>query len=180
VLLETISQPFARCRTVNATDASFPSKIPTGTEPTGTGSTATGASVLNLGYGGRLTQNQVLLVPYGIGDDNDVFNLRVIGWRVVGNDSQTWLWVPVILAQFVCTMSTQVGVAGRDVLNTERFCDTITLTTGNDDVSVDITSPTGDVIAHASVDLKGSQKLELTFAMSTGSPTSANCLIALI
>jgi hypothetical protein len=117
VLLETISQPFSKCRSVNATDASFPSKIPTGT---------------------------------------------------------------VILAQFVCTMSTQVGVAGREVLNTERFCDTITLTTGNDDVSVDITSPTGDVIAHASVDLKGSQKLELTFAMSTGSPTSANCLIALI
>jgi hypothetical protein len=181
MLIETLSTSFRKARTTNATNTSFPSKVPTGTEPTGTGSSGTAASVIDCGWGGVVSQNGLLVMPYGTGDNDDVFALRVIGWTVVGNDSSTWVWVPMILAEITCTMSSTIpGVSGRDVVATEYFCDTLSMVTGNEDVSVDITSPTGDVGAHFVVDLKGCQKVELTFDTTTGDPTGANALIRFV
>ena len=181
-LIYTSCTDWQKARSVNATDTSFPSKIPTVTEPKGDAGTATGASVIETGLASGHWANAVVLVPYAIGDDDDVFAMRVIGWsRMKGPTPATRdLWIPTILAELTCTVSTAVGIAGAAVLNTERFADTITLVTGNDDISVDITSPTGNVIAHATVDLKGFSKIELTFDMTTGDPTSANCLLRFI
>ncbi len=176
MLIETATHPWKKALTTSATDTSFPSRIPRATEPTHDGVHALSASP----YNGGLAQNGLVLVPYGLGDDDDVFAMRVIGWRRLGDDIATLIWVPVILAELTCTMSTAVGLAGRLILNTERFCDTIALVTGNDDVSVDIVSPTGNVIAHAILDLKGFQKVEFTFDTTTGDPTNCNCLFALL
>jgi hypothetical protein len=71
-------------------------------------------------------------------------------------------------------------VAGTPVVATERFVDTITLVTGNDDISVDIVSPTADEIAHVMLDCKGFMKIEITFDMTTGDPTGGNCLVSLL
>jgi hypothetical protein len=174
MLLETLSVPFQKAHSTNPTDTSFPSKIPTGTEPSGTG-------VINLGNAGAVAQNGLLVVPYGVGDDNDVFAMRVIGWRSIGKDPNTRLWIPVLLAELTCTLCTAVGVAGKEVVDTERFCDTLALVTGNDDISIDIVSPSttsAQLIAHAVIDVKGFQKVEFTFDMTTGDPTNANCLVA--
>lgn len=179
MLLGTRCEKFKKVRTVNATDTSFPSKVPTGTEPTGSGSSASAASVINLEGDGQC-QNGLIVLPYAIGDDDDVFDMRVIGWRCVGNDPLYAIWIPVVLAQVTCTISTCVGVAGKEVLNTERFADTITLVTGNANVSIDITSPTGNVAAHFVMDVKGFQKVEFTFDMTTGNPDSANALYSLL
>ena len=181
MLIETLSRPFLKARSVNATDTSFPSKIPTITEPSGDAGTATGASVIDLGgEKGGVCQNGMIVLPYMIGDDDDVMAMRIIGWRKIGNNPATNLWIPVIIAELTCTGCTAVGIAARDVLNTERFCDTLALVTGNEDISIDIVSPTGNVVAHAIVDLKGFQKVEFTFDMTTGAPTSGNCLYALL
>lgn len=173
-LLETLSGPFRKARSVNASDSSFPSKIPVATEPSGDAGTATGASVIDLAInpgGGGVIQNGVLIVPYGLGNDNDAFSIRVIGWkRISTGDPTTVLWVPIVLAELACIISTTVGIAGKLVIETERFADTITRVTGSDR-SCDIVSPTAEEIAHAYVDLKGFEKLELTYDQTTGTPT---------
>lgn len=173
MLVETYTSALHKAKATSATDTSFPSKIPTGTEPANDG-------VIDLRGSGILGQNAVFCVPFGAGDDDDAFSMRLIGWRVYGTDPATLLWVPVILAEVSCTMSTAVGVSGKLIGASERFCDTITLVTGNDDVTDSIISPTGNVIAHITVDLEGSQKLEFTFDTTTGDPTNANCLYALL
>ena len=173
MLLETLSMVLKKALATDATDAAFPSKIPTGTEPSGNG-------VIELGTGGGLTQNGILLMPYATAGDNDTFSMRLIGWRRLGENTQTLLWIPVVLCELALTASTVVGVAGRVIAATERFADTITLVTGNDDISIDIVSPTGNVAAHAVADLKGSQKVELTFDSTAAGTTAMNCLYSLI
>lgn len=178
MLNTTLGADFQKVRSVNCTDTSFPSKVPTNTEPTGDAGTAGGASVIDLSQGNIAVHNGVALIPYGLGDENDVFAMRIIGWKRVGTVAATLLWIPVTLAELTCTMGTSVGVAAMTILNTERFCDTIVLVTGNDDVSIDIVSPADNTIAHVMMDVKGFKKLEVCFDMTTGSPTSANCLYA--
>ena len=180
MLLETMSMEFRKVRSVNATDTSFPSKIPTVTEPAGDAGTATGASVIDIGGNPPGTaQNGGMFVPYGLGANNDTFSMRVIAWRVIRSGTTKALWVPVVLCEVACTMSASVGVALAAVLDTEQFVDTITLVTGNDDVSIDIVSPTADEIAHFVLDLKGCQKIECTFDNTLNTP-SMNCLLALL
>jgi hypothetical protein len=172
MLIETMATPFVKARTANSTDSSFPSKIPTGTEPTGTGVIEMVGNGLN---SGMPSGNCLLLLPYGTGSNNDTFNMRVIGWSVIGNDPITQLWVPTILAEVACTLCGAVGVAGKLIVAAERFVDTITITTGNAGVGLDVVSPTGDVIGSIMVDAKGSQKVEITFDIVSGT-TDMNCL----
>ncbi len=178
--LLTSAGPFLRARGVNANDASFPSRIPTIAEPSSAIATAAGTQqAINIADGNfGVGQNSALIVPYGLGANNDGFSIRMIGWRSINRDGATRLWVPVILAEVACLMSAAVGIAGAAVINTEAFCDTLTLVTGNANISVETVSPTGDVIGHIIVALKGFQKLELTFDQTTNTPTT-NALVSL-
>jgi hypothetical protein len=181
VLLQTESMRFRRVRRTNSTETSFASRVPTATEPKSAASaTATSQEVTDLltqGSANGGVQTRGLFVFFGAGTEDTTFSARVIGWRVIGSDPEADLWVPVVLAEFACTLSATVGVAGTPCVATDRFVDTITLVTGNDDVSVDFVSPTADEIAHAVVDLKGFAKVEVSFDL-TGA-TDANALVAL-
>lgn len=183
MLLETLSQSFRKARRVNQTSNGFVSKIPTPTEPSGDAGTATGGAVFDLANpsaGGTVAQNSAIILPYAIGVNNNTFSVRIIGWRVTGMNAETALWIPVVLAELAVTISsTPIGAAGKDVLDTELFADTITLTTGNANVSIDVNSPADNTIAHVVVDLKGFQKLELSFTTGA-SATSCNALLALL
>ena len=180
MLLETLSQKFRKVRSVSQTSNGYVSKVPTATEPTGDAGTATGASVIDLGTGGEYTQNGLMAVFYGTGSDNNTFSARVLGWRYVEDNPNTRLWIPVMLVEFALTLSsTPVGVAGKTIVATELFADTIVLTYGNDDISVDIVSPAANVIAHVVLDTKGSQKIEFSFTTG-GVATDCNALIALL
>lgn len=177
-MLLTQSGPFQKARSVNQTSASFVSKVSTTTEPVGDAGTATGAAVFDLcqNLDSGPVQNSLLVMPYATGNDNVTFSVRVLAWRRAGPNSADGtgvlpIWRPMLLVELLCTASLDVGVSGAYVLNSERFADTIALTTGNDDVSVDIVSPTGDVAGHALLDMKGARKIELTF--STGSSATA-------
>lgn len=189
MLIETLSQSFRKARSVNQTSTSFPSKVPTNIEPVGDDGTATGQSVFDLSWSavnnikGIVAQNGVIICPYGVGSDNNTFSMRVIGWRVVGQQTPTTqIWVPVILAEVLCTISASApGVAGCVISATEFFADTIAVvgTSGNQGVSMDLLSTANNDISSGVFDLKGFQKMELSF--STGSvATSANALIALL
>lgn len=181
MLLETESMSFRKVRAVNQTSNGYVSKLPTATEPSGDAGTATGASVIDLAPKQGAAQNGLIVVFYGVGSNNNTFSARVIGWRVTGeNNVDTLLWIPVVLCEFAVTLSsTPIGVANKTIVATELFADTIALTYGNDDVSVDIVSPAADIIAHAVLDLKGFMKAELSFTTG-GSATSCNALVALL
>jgi hypothetical protein len=157
--------PLTKALATNATDSSFPSKIPTGTEPSGNG-------VISFGVGP--VPNNLLLVPYGTGDDDATFDMLIYHWRRIGSDPNTLLWIPIPLAQLACTLCTKVGVANRLLVATERFCDTIEVTFGSEDVFIVPASPGGNLIGHVVLDWEGGDKLEICFDLGTA--TAANCL----
>lgn len=173
------ARPFQKAKSTNATDSSFPSKVPVHAEPTNDG-----VHDLGIGGGGEVPSDAVI-IPYSVGSENDTFNMRVIGWRRLSHGA-TLLWIPSILADLACTLGAQTGVAATAVVATELFCDAITITT-EPVITSDVTnsgtsarfSPANDLIAWVSVPLYGSEKIEFTFDMATGDPTSANALFSL-
>lgn len=184
MLVYTGAFQFRKARSVNATGSSFPSTRMVIDEPKGDAATATGRSIIELcPKEGGMAANGMMVMPYSTGADNDTYSVRVYGWRFVQGNITTakGCWRPVLLIEMACTATaTDVGIAGGYIVATEMFADTLSLATGNDDVSVDIVSPTGDVAAHFVCDLKGCQKAELTFKTGTQAPTDMNALVALL
>lgn len=197
VIPQTLSEDFIRARGTSATDNGFPSRIPTITKPSGVGNSAaqaTASAVFDLRNNGAAASvsNSILMVFFGVGSDNNTFSARLAGWRRARprpGDSTTppalggaaeFLWIPVPLFEVAVTLSsTQPGIVNSLIGATSLFADTITLTgtTANDDVSVDIVSPANDTIAHLVVDVKGFELVEPIFTTG-GSATSCNALLA--
>jgi hypothetical protein len=169
-----------RALTTNSTASSFASKVPTITEPSNDG-------VIDLFSKSILQPKSVKLWFIGLGADNDAFSIRVIGWQRIGSGlAPGILWFPSVICELACVISAAVGVAGSPVLNTERFADTITIVsepTITADVTrlgtIELNSPTGDLIAPAVVPLRGFEKLEFLFDQTTNTPTM-NVLYSLV
>jgi len=186
VMLMTMSDRFRRVRQTNCTDNGFPSRLIQAARPSGNGNSAaqaTASAVFDLGtdMAGSAAQNGLVLKPYGAGSNNNTFSLRVIGWRKIDEgDPATSIWDPTVLCELAVTLSsTPIGLAGKVILATDLFADTIAVTYGNANVSVEAVSPANDIAAHAVVDLKGFQLVEVTFTTG-GSATNCNALIALL
>ncbi|MFN4894202.1 MAG: hypothetical protein ACK5HO_00275 [Pseudomonadota bacterium] len=156
---------FQRVRPTASTDLTFPARTPTLTAPTGAG-------VLQDPIVGTQTPEWVQVVPFGDGADNSTFDLRVIGWK----PTELGLWVPTLLAQAACTLSAALGVAATEVLNTQRFADTIALTQVLANVDSKLSSPANDTIASFQVETRGSVYLEILFDLGTA--TGANALVS--
>ena len=161
------STPALKAFTTNSTAASFTQPVSTLTEPTADG-------VVDLAKDGLVTNNQIKLLPFGVGSATQTFNLRVVGWTTVRNATVTQ-WVPFTLCELVCTLCTATGVATAPVTDTNKFCDTITLTTGNANVDNSIVSPGSNQIAHAVIDVKGCAKIQVL--IDVVSATSGNALV---
>lgn len=154
----TVRNDYAKSRSTNATDTSFPSKIPTVTEPTGAGVSSCSGS-------------HAYIVFFGAGSDTNTFSAKLIGWREVKG-----LWVPTPLATVSVALSTPVGISGEEVIDTDRFADTITVTTAETIAGYDVCSPANNTIAHLRIDLGGCSKLEVVYDL-TGA-TNANALVS--
>lgn len=164
MLLHTSAPDFQKVFATNDTNESaFGALAATITEPTGPG-------VLTIGGPGRVPQ-WLSLIPYGIGADDTTMKLRVVGWRQVSG-----LWVWSVLAAISATLSTQVGVAGQSVLNTERFADTLTIDLGAAP-DVVVVSPTSNAIARAKIATLGHYKIQVQ-PHRNSSATSTNALWA--
>jgi len=164
-----------RALATNANTSSFASKVPTITEPSGDG-------VINLIDGTVEHPCELKLIPFGLGDENDAFSMRILGWSKVMLNGSTDLWVPVIIGEYTCVISTAVGVAGAAVLATERFADTLapvaarqadgTIAAGTA-VNTDhkVISPVGNLIGHIVLPVYGFAKVEFQFDQTTNTPT---------
>ncbi len=188
--LNDLSRVYQKAWATNADTATFASRIPTVTEPTNDG-------VVALHGSGIEVPRQMIVLPYGLGADDDSADMRIIGWRSIGYQSGgKILWVPAIMGIFTVTIGTTVGIAASPVLNTERFADTITLKSDNTTSqpvaqgiaiagvesmgrNIDIFSPSANLIAWIKMDLLGMEKVEFIFDQITNSPTM-NALIAFL
>lgn len=177
--LTTDQYSFQRDRSVNAT-GSFPSRIPTIAAPaTVSPQTVTSQDVYDLVAMG-LSPSNARIIPFGTGSATNTFSVRVIGWidsQPVAGSSNAVLWVPTVLCEYLCTLGTAVGVANAAVLDTEKFCDTISLVAnrGTDGQDTTKASPTNNLVAQFLVDLKGSKRIELCY--SVGTNTDCNALV---
>ena len=154
-----------RVRATSSADATFPSKVPTATAPSGDG-------VVSDPVAGGLAPEWLQVVPFGDGADNATYDLRVIGWK----PTPLGLWVPTILAQAACTLSTAVGVNGYEVTASQRFVDTITLTQVQANVDSKLSSPVNDTPGSFQVQTRGSVLVEVIFDMGTA--TGGNALVS--
>jgi hypothetical protein len=188
VLIETRSVPFGITNPGgNVTSSTITAPAPFAATPTGPtallgpvgAGVSAGDGVVAMGQTGdnpgMLTPNGVQLIPFGVGFATGTFNMAVYGWR--RTTGAIALWVPFLLAQFVCTLCTTPGVDSADVNSSQLFCDTIQLVVGNVGISCEITSPGGNQIAHAIVNAKGARFLEVRFGTGN-SATSCNALAA--
>lgn len=184
--LEITSRPGKRVLAANANTSSFASKVPTITEPTNDGV----LDLLNAGTGVIVPQ-YLKLWPIGLSANDDAYSMRVIGWTRIGSGPNAGtLWYPTVLCELACIMGSTTGVAGSPVLNTEFFCDVITVVTqgviaGTDNAlattfgNIEITSPGNDLIAYALIPTMGFEKLEFQFDQTTNTPTM-NVLVSAI
>lgn len=176
MLLETIYTPSRLALAANSNASSFTTLVPTKTEPT--------TGVVQIGTAGTpvcFTQNSLLVNPFGTGSDTNTLSVRVTGWRPVGDGSVPTLWVPTVLCEVQATLDgSSPGVAGTLVPNTCLFAKTLTLTTGNANVSVELVSPAAaGEIAHFVLTAKGFQKFQFTFTTGS-SATDCNALVAFL
>lgn len=171
MIVETFASGSSVACTSNATDTSFPTRSATKTRPSGTG-------VYDVSSNGNITCNALRVQFFGTDTADQTFKCRILGWnKIPATASTADLYVPCVLCEVTCTLSTFAGVAGTAINASQLIVDTITLATGfNDDVDVSITSPTGNIPAHLIVDTKGCELVEFIFDRNS-SAASANAIV---
>lgn len=163
--IDVLAMEYLRGLVTSSTDTSFTAaeQNPTGTKP----AASTTRAVFDRGPG-RNERNSLVLLPFGGDADNDQFSLKVVGWNRVGPKAQNGLdlWVSVLLAEIAVTLSSAIpGVAGRQVVATELFADTLSLTSG---LAV-LYQGTADIdLARAEVPVDGYEIVEVFFDLTTG------------
>ena len=177
MLLETLAGAWRKARSVNYATNGFRTLVPIATDPRGQGTTDTGASAIDpfAGQPGGPGQNSVFVKPYALGADDVTFSTRVWIWTPTSPFDTTLLNDPTMLCEIACIASTVTGKAGGLVLNTERFADTLTVTTGNSGLSLEVLSNTSNLAGWFRVDISGPFYLDLDFTTG-GSATSCNAL----
>lgn len=184
--MDNPSRAWKKVRSVNSNSANFPtwvtSELALESDLYVDAGTAAGRVVNRLAVNGGsgLVPYYMHLMPYGLGSDNDVFSVRIVGVRRIGEhlaDGRSQ-FMREILAVLSCTISGAVGVAGGQVLNTERFADAIAITnegtyTANTTRAGTITlyNMTADTPAHVVLPLLNHEALEFEWDQTTNTPT---------
>lgn len=146
----------------SSTNASFAALIPTVTKP----ATSTSRIVFDRTDQGTLRQNTIIVLPYGGDDDNDQVKLKVSGWNLSQNGATRGLWVPTLICEVLATLSSTLpGIANEDVVATEFFADTITLTTG---IAIVVSGTSNVDVCGFVADVSGYQMVEVAVAKGTG------------
>jgi hypothetical protein len=127
---------------------------PRGTEPSDDGCFAAG-------LGATQAPQQLLVLPYSQGQAE--YGMRLWGWWSVGDPAaaNAVLWVPLLLAEFLCTSGASAGLGRRLVRDGELFAGALTLAAGG--VGQYGSVNTGLPVSFAVVDLRGCRKFQFDF-----------------
>jgi len=142
------------------------------------GVVSAGDGVVRWGSEGSEASSGLKLTFFGVGSDTTTGNANVYAWEesvVGGVVAGQRLWVPTLLAAFSFELDSGMpGVANTLVPATNYFATSITLSTGNTGISVEVISPGhGQDIAHAVIDTKGARYIEVRYGTGS-SATSLN------
>jgi len=160
---------------VDLTAAEFAAKFTAATNA-GKYDTANGYIDLSIGQYKDSTPDLLKLKFYGTNANNETGNCRIYGVSLVSSASGT-SYTHVLLGDYAFVLSsTCTGVAGGVVVATEYYADTITATTDVENVTDSIISPTGDVVAHLILDVKGFRYLLVEPIVGTAA--DVNVLVA--
>lgn len=161
VFLSSVVPELKKAQSTNSTATSFSALIPTNTKPEASAT----RSVFDLGHKGTRDRNSLVVYPYGGNDNNDIVITKVSGW----NQTPLGMWVSSLICEVSATLSsTLLGLASREVVATEFFADTLTLTTG----VAELYQGTADVdIAYFICSVAGFELVEITYDLGTGGDT---------
>ena len=175
VLIESLVTPLKKGQSTNSTASSFSALIPTLTRPVASATRTVIEWALDSGSA-RKDRNTLKITPYGGNDNNDVINIKVSGWNSIQSNV---LGIPGVeyVSRFVCEVqgtlsSTLLGLAGQAVLDTEFFCDALTLTAG---IAVLYNGTADKDIAWFEVDVSSYEFAEITYSKVAGGD-AVNCL----
>ena len=199
MLLETLSTQLRKALTRNSYAGAF-GTTPLNNDGT-TGYTQTfdinedapsGEGSFQWGYLGDHGPNRILLIPFAEAAAGANFSFRIYSWRELSWPSGATVvdeWIPLFLAEFACTTCNRAGAAAdtpsvstNTLLDSERVCDTITLTQGSLGTGpsgsgfINSTGPGTDLVAYAFVDVGGARFVSFDFQQID--PVGMNCLWA--
>lgn len=165
VALESLVSNWKLAQSTNSTATSFSALLSTLTRPAASAT----RSVIDLGKPGSRTSNTLEVMPFGGNDNNDIVITKVSGWNFVKDPGTRGMWVSRMICEVSATLSsTLVGLADEDVVATEFFADTLTLTTG---IAV-LLQGTADLDnASFQCDVSGFEIVEITYDLGTGGDT---------
>lgn len=159
MFLNTQVDDLQKLFTANTTAATITNRTPTPNEPKGNG-------ILN----GRKA-NQALLFFHGAGSNNQTMTARITAW----SKTSLGLWVPTPLLGLDIILGPATGTVAGEVVATELFADTISVTSGTGFTSAyEIISPADNTIACIKIDTFGSPLVQVDLAK--GTCTSCNAL----
>ncbi len=169
----------------NSQATAFASLLPAARMLNADGSIPDGIQVW--GHDGMNAPGRLALCPMAEGPAGTNFSIRVYGWRglaVPSGDPNKVVAIPVFIAEFACTTGEISGppqdgpTYPRNLSDTERLCDTITLVQGHIGTTGFINSAPGtNLIASVVMDIVGCRYFQIDF-QGTDQNIGMNCLFA--
>lgn len=161
--LYTPTNPYVLARSSNSTNASFSAVTP-----------ATSKSADDEGVV-RSPPNHVVVLPFGTDANDEAFDCRLIGWRSLSTQGSLY---PIHLGTVTATLSSSLTSLSGETPNgtSDLLADTLTASSGSSNLDI-VEGVTDQVPAHALVDARGCELVELLFALDTAA--SANALVAM-
>lgn len=169
-----------------ATSSGFPSRVETITPPNnlppGNGVQAHGDGVISMGSTGSMTSKRIKIRPFGVGDSGTQFQMSVIAWTPTtgvfftgDNVRNNPLWLPDVLATYLVTLSSRIGVVGSDLGSAYSFPSAISQLSGPTFQNANFVSEEFMTFpTFILVPTMGPRFLEVTFSITTAQ--SANAL----
>jgi hypothetical protein len=167
--LYTANTDFRKVLATNSTASAYAAKADVVTLPS-----SAGYVDLSSGSPVDYVPNTVLFKFFGTDADNETGSVRVYGVRTCRNSSNEILsYTHVLLGEWAFILSALTGVAAGVVVASEFYADTITRTTGIENVADQILSPTSDEPAHLLMDTKGHSLLFVELIVGTSASVNA-------
>jgi len=114
---------------------------------------------------GRVSSGQALILPIAAGGPGGGYLMRVYAWWLLGtrNDALNRLWIPTLLAEFLCVSGDRNGLQAQLMNESEFHATSITLTAGDLGAGKIVTD---QPVAWIRLDLQGCQIFTFDFTQA--------------